>query len=100
MDRTRLPQPGLDAAGTFGLFIRDWTECHGALLDAAGTLRLDGSEPEALAALLVTAPVRQLAESWELWRLWAGSTQSELDRRLARHLGEDRVAWLRFALGD
>ena len=72
--------------------------CHGPLVEAAGSLRLDGSESEALEALLVTVPVRQLMESWELWSLWANSSPGELDLRLARHLGEDRVAWLRFAL--
>lgn len=98
VDRTRLLRPGLDGAGVFAQFIEDWAECHGSLLDAAGALRLDGSEPLALEALLATAAVRQLAVSWELWNLWSRSSTIEGDGRLAVHLGADRLAWFRFAV--
>ncbi|MCU1358633.1 MAG: hypothetical protein JWM89_4051 [Acidimicrobiales bacterium] len=98
VDRTRLPRPGLDGAGVFAQFIEDWLECHESLLDAAGSLRLDGSESVALEALLATRAVLQLSVSWRLWEEWTGSSAAAVDRRLAVHLGEERLAWFRFAV--
>jgi len=98
VERTRLPEPGLDAAGVFARYVQDWMACYGPLIEAAGTLRVEGSEPDALTALLRTVPVVRLMDYWELWEDWTGTSAAAVDRRLAPHLGVESVAWLRFAL--
>ncbi|WCO66819.1 hypothetical protein PO878_20205 [Iamia majanohamensis] len=79
-------------------YVRDWMACYRPLVEAAGTLRVEGSEPEALIALLQTAAVARLTQSWELWEDWTGQDSVAADRRLAVHLGTEAVAWIRFSL--
>jgi hypothetical protein len=97
-DCTRLPIPGLDSAGVFAGIISEWLQLHGPLFDAILAVRREGTEPEALAALLATRAVRQMTAEWELWDLWAWSPGFDGDRRLAAYLGEPQVARARFAL--
>jgi hypothetical protein len=97
-ERTRLPAPELDSAGVFAQYVQDWMDCYGPLIEAAGTLRLDQSEPEALTALLASSPVRRLTAAWELWEVWTGATGATTDRQLGAHLGTETSAWIRFAL--
>lgn len=97
-ERTRLPTNGLDGAGVLAQYVADWLACYGPLADAVGTMRIDGSEPVALCAVLQTASVVRLMASWELWQDWTGDEPIVADRRLAAYLGVETVAWLRFAL--
>ncbi|MBX3313766.1 MAG: hypothetical protein KF906_05540 [Actinobacteria bacterium] len=97
-ERTRLTLSRPDAAEVFARFVRNWMGCYGPLVEAAGTLRIEGTESGALSALLGTEPVLRLAASWVQLEEWTGQDRRVIDRRLGAHLGVSEVAWLRFAL--
>ncbi len=97
-DVTRTGTTGDEGAAAFSAFVQDWLEDFRAVIECLVTLRLLGDAPEACSALLVVPDVHRLRESWELWESYARIDQAEADRRLARHLTQDRVSWLRFGL--
>ena len=97
-DRTRAGSFPSDAAEAFSAFVLDWLEDFGSLADALVTLRFRGDVPDAVSALLGVPDVNRLLESWQIWESFAGIDRTEADRRLAPHLGADRVARLRCAL--
>lgn len=75
------------AAEAFTVFVVDWLEEFGCLLEALALLRRAGTESLACQALLDVAEVVAFREAWELWSLWSGSDPRSLIGRTAPYLG-------------